>query len=166
LPLGKGRRYLRNASGAVEAILGGWNFRGITTYNSGLPFSPVLNNNSTLNSDQSMRPDVTGDPNFGAKNRNHWFNPTAFTVPGLYVFGNAGRNSLRGPGIFEADWSLDKRFRITEKSNLEFRWEVFNALNWTNLANPSNATDSAAAGVIQDIALPMRNMQFGLQFTF
>jgi hypothetical protein len=166
LPVGKGRRYLRNASGAAEAILGGWNFRGITTYNSGLPFSPVLNNNSTLNSDQSMRPDVTGDPNFGGKNRDHWFNPAAFTVPGLYVFGNAGRNSLRGPGVFEADWSLDKRFRITEKSSLEFRWEVFNALNWTNLANPSNATDSAAAGVIQDIALPMRNMQFGLQFTF
>ncbi|HXJ39588.1 MAG TPA: TonB-dependent receptor [Bryobacteraceae bacterium] len=166
LPVGKGRRYLKNASRAAEAILGGWNFRGITTYNSGLPFSPVLSNNSSLNSDQSMRPDVTGNPQFGAQNRDHWFNPAAYTVPGLFLFGNAGRNSLRGPGVFGADWSLDKRFRITEKSSLEFRWEVFNALNWTNLANPSNATDSAAAGVIQDIALPMRNMQFGLQFTF
>jgi hypothetical protein len=167
LPIGKGRRYLKTAGGLTETILGGWNFRGITSYNTGLPFSPSLNNTSTLNSDQSLRPDAIGDPSFGVtRTRNAWFNPLAYSVPGLYLFGNAGRNSLRGPGVFTADWSLDKRFRIKEQSSLEFRWEVFNALNWSNLANPVNAVDSAAAGLIQSIALPMRNMQFGLQFTF
>lgn len=166
LPFGKGRRYM-NTGSLADAILGGWNFRGITTIYTGLPFSPTLDNKNSLNSDQSLRPDYISDPYSGInQNRNSWFNPAAYGVPGLYLFGNAGRNSLRGPGLFTADWSLDKRFHTTENSNLEFRWEVFNAFNRTNLANPSNAVDSSAAGVIQDIASPMRNMQFGVVYTF
>jgi hypothetical protein len=45
------------------------------------------------------------------------------------MFGNAGRNSLRGPGLFTADWGLDKNFHLTERTTLQFRWEVFNVLN-------------------------------------
>ncbi|HVW86665.1 MAG TPA: TonB-dependent receptor, partial [Bryobacteraceae bacterium] len=167
LPFGRGRHYLAHGGTVTDAVLGGWNFRGITSVESGLPFSPALNNNANLNSDMSTRPDAIGDPYFGVTHdRNAWFSPAAYAAPGLYRFGTAGRNSLRGPGVFEADWSLDKSFVMAEKYRLEFRWEVFNALNWANLALPVNAVDNAAAGLIQDIASPMRNMQFGLHLTF
>jgi hypothetical protein len=64
------------------------------------------------------------------------------------------------------DLSLDKSFLIAEKYRMEFRWAVFNSLNRTNLALPVTAVDNSAAGIIQDITSPMRNMQFGLHLTF
>jgi hypothetical protein len=169
LPFGPGHRFLAHASGPMRVIAAGWAFRGITSYSSGLPFSPSLGNQGNLNSDQTERPQVVnpGNPETGInQSRNLWFNPTYYGIPGPYVFGNAGRNTLRGPNYFEADWSLSKNFHFTERVGLEFRWEVFNAFNRTNLANPNSQVDSGAAGVIQDIATPMRNMQFGAHITF
>jgi hypothetical protein len=167
LPFGHGRRYMTHANRFAEGLLGGWDFRGITTVETGLPFSPGLSNTANLNSDMSTRPDVIGNPYGGIdQNRNAWFNPAAFAAPGLYRFGTAGNNSLRGPGLFEMDLSLDKSFVMAEKYRLEFRWEVFNALNRTNLGLPVTSVDNSAAGIIQDVAAPMRNMQFGLHLTF
>jgi hypothetical protein len=131
-----------------------------------------LNNNASLNADAPLRPDYTGaiSPNEipGGQSRDLWFNPAAYSVPALYRFGNAGRNSLRGPGLFTADWSLQKAFPIREGMNLTFRWEVFNAFNRTNLANPNGAVDAGAgsAGVITSLFSPMRQMQLGLRLAF
>jgi hypothetical protein len=167
LPFGKGRRYLSSARGAMDALLGGWQFNGITTAESGLPFSPTLNNNASLNSDMSLRPDIKGDPMQSvSQNRNQWFNPAAYAVPGPFLFGTAARNSLRGPNLFTADWSLSKEFALTERFKLQFRWENFNTFNRTNLALPVSAVDAGNAGQITDIAVPMRNMQFGLRLGF
>ena len=96
--------------------------------------------------------------------RTKWFNPAAYATPAPFTFGNAGRNSLRGPGLFTADWALDKTFRFTERVGLQFRWEVFNAFNRTNLQNPNNdvTPGNLSAGLITDISSPMRNQQFGL----
>jgi len=86
----------------------------------------------------------------------------------LFTFGNDGRNSLRGPGLFTADWGLDKNFHLTERTTLQFRWEVFNVLNRVNLANPKDDVGDPGAGQITDIldGVPMRNQQFGLHLTF
>jgi Carboxypeptidase regulatory-like domain/TonB dependent receptor len=170
LPFGPGRKFLSNSKGIVRTLVANWTFRGITQYNSGLPFSPTLNNNSALNSDESTRPQQIGDPFAGFnQSRNLWFNPAAYATPAPFTFGDAGRNSLRGPNFFEADWSLSKNFVFKEKCGLEFRWEVFNAFNRTNLALPTTAVDPGlSGGVIQDIGsqTPMRNMQFGAHITF
>ncbi len=163
LPFGKGRRYFSSMGRVSEALVGGWNFNGITTYASGLPFSPMLSNTASLNADMSLRPDITGNPLAGiSQSRNQWYNPAAFAVPKPFTFGDASRNSLIGPNLFTADLALDKSFKLTERFNLQFRWEVFNALNRTNLALPNNSVDTGSAGLISDIASPMRNMQFGL----
>jgi len=167
LPFGPGRKFLPNAKGITKALVASWTFRGITSYSSGLPFSPILSNTANLNSDMSERPDVVGNPTSGFdQSRNLWYNPTAYGTPPLYTFGNASRNSLRGPNFFETDWSVSKNFKFRERYGLEFRWEVFNAINRTNLALPSNAVDGSAPGVIQDIGNPMRNMQIGAHLTF
>jgi len=171
LPFGPGHTFLSGAHGVTKGLVEGWSFRGITSYSSGLPFSPSIGNQTFLNSDQTTRPQllVAGNPTDNIdQNRNKWFNTAAYGGGSLYTFGNAGRNSLRGPNYFEADWSLSKAFRFRERYGLEFRWEVFNAFNRTNLANPNTQVDSGAGGVIQDIGAqtPMRNMQFGAHITF
>jgi hypothetical protein len=116
----------------------------------------------------SLRPNQIGNPFAGTPHdRNQWFNPAAFAVPALYMFGDATRNALTGPPWFSADWALFKNFKIAERFNLQFRWEVYNAFNYTNLANPSNTnTDTPTAGITTDVQTPMRNMQFGLHLSW
>ncbi len=167
LPFGPGQKWLSTAHGFLSALVAGWQWNGITTVESGFPFSPMLSNNSSLNSDQSLRPNLVGNPFAGAPhNRNAWFNPAAYAVPSPYAFGDAGRNSLRGPRLFTADWSLAKNFKIRESMNMQFRWETFNVFNVTNLALPDGNVDDGTAGQIFDVASPMRNMQFGLRFSW
>lgn len=169
LPFGPGRRYLSGTTGFARALLGGWQFSGITTYGSGLPFSPSLSNNASLNSDMSLRPDQNGNPTANVnQDRNQWINPAVFAVPAAFQFGNASRNSIIGPNVFVANWALDKTFKIAETTQIQFRWEVYNAFNRTNLGQPNNAVDTEQAGLITDInsAYPMRNMQWGVHITW
>ncbi len=173
LPFGHGRKYISGGSHLVSAVVSNWAFRGITSYYSGLPFSPSIGNQAFLNSpDQTSRPDLVGNPNVANQTANLWFNPLAYGTPPLYTFGNAGRNSLRGPNFLELDWQLAKGFKLTERVGLELRWDVFNVINRQNLALPNNQVDSPAGGLITDIQVcstcgnGMRNMQFGAHITF
>jgi hypothetical protein len=172
LPFGPGQAFLSNVHGVAKQLIAGWEFSGITQFQTGWPFSPSLNNNASINADIATPPDVVPgvDPYSvpGGQSRNLWFNPAAYTIPGLYQYGNAAPNSLRGPNLFTADWSFAKRFLFTETKSLQFRWEMFNILNRTNLANPNGAIDAGpgSAGVITGLASPMRQMQVGLRFEF
>ena len=81
------------------------------------------------------------------QSRNLWFNPASFAVPPLYTFGDAGKDAITGPSLFRADWALVKDFNISERVKMQFRWEVYNVFNDTNLANPSNTNvDTPTAG--------------------
>ena len=173
LPFGPGHQFLSGATGVARALIANWAFRGITSYYSGMPFSPSIGNQGFLNSpDESSRPQLIGNPSVPNQSANLWFNPAAYGTPALYTFGNAGRNSLRGPSYFNADWSISKNFKVKERTGIEFRWEVFNVLNHQNLALPNTSVDSSAGGLIQDISIcstcgnGMRNMQFGAHITF
>ncbi len=168
LPIGKGQRFASNVTGPLGQIISGWQWSGFTTWEDGSPLNATLASNASLNSFMSLRPNQISNPLVGTPhNRNQWFNPAAFAVPGLYLFGNAGRDAINGPHLFSADWSLSKNFKVTERLNAKFSWEVFNAFNNTNLANPSNTNiDTPTAGLITDVQAPMRNMQFGLHLSW
>jgi hypothetical protein len=164
LPFGPGRAFLSNLNGVRGMLIAGWQFSGVTTWESGLPFSPTLSNNASLNSDQNTRPDQIGDASAGTpNNRNQWFNPSAYAIPAAFQFGSAARNSQRGPQLFTADWGLAKNFPLTERINLQFRWDVYNSWNNTNLGLPNTNVDTGNAGQITSLAAPLRNMQFGLR---
>ncbi len=174
LPFGRGQHFMSDAGTLLNAFIGGWEWTGITSAESGLPFEPSISN-ASLNSDMSTRPDKVGNPSAGVPhNQNGWFNPAAYAVPAAFTFGNASRNSLRGPGYFNADWGLDKKFRITEKIEAQLRWEVFNALNVANLAQPDNnvTPGNTDAGKIHNVVagnpgqISMRNQQIGLRLTW
>ncbi len=117
LPFGRGHSLMRDVSGVARALVEGWQFSGITTFESGLGFSPTLSNNASLNSDMSLRPDQVADPTAGiSQSRNLWYNPAAYAVPAPFTFGGASRNSIRGPNLFSADWALNKSFALTERA--------------------------------------------------
>jgi Carboxypeptidase regulatory-like domain len=167
LPVGQGKEFL-NKGGVVNQLVGGWQISGIWTLESGLPFSPTVANAATLNSNCcTLRPDKTGNPGaVSNKGINSWFNPTAYSVPALYTEGNAGRNSLWGPGLFRSDLSLQKVFKVNERVNFKLQWEAYNAFNRANYSNPNGAVDTSTAGVISGVADIMRQMQLGGTLTF
>ena len=72
---------------------------------------------------------------------------------------------IRGPGVIQIDMSLIRNFKITERVRTEFRTEVFNIINHTNLGNPGTTFGSATFGVISSAA-PARQIQLGVRITF
>ncbi|HYM12632.1 MAG TPA: carboxypeptidase regulatory-like domain-containing protein [Bryobacterales bacterium] len=148
LPFGKGRLIGSGMSGAADAILGGWQFAGILTFQGGFPFTPTLGSADPTNSGRSygLRPNVAGTGSVSGQNRNQWFNINDFPVPAKFTIGNAGRNILRGPGLVGQDLSLHKDFHYSERIYLQFRLEYFNVFNVTNLSNPNTSVDLPAVG--------------------
>lgn len=88
--------------------------------------------------------------------------------PGAGQIGNAGRNSLRGPGFFQVDLSLSKNIAITERVALKFRADAYNFFNKVNLANPNASVDAVMGGHITSLAngAIQRQLQFSLRVTF
>lgn len=166
LPFGHGRPFASNLSRPAQAIVGGWTLSGIYNFEGGLFFTPTLANNASLNSTIGLRPNRIRSGQVSNPNRNEWFDPTAFTVPALYVYGDSGRNIIVGPRFSSADLSLQKAFAFTEKVNLELKWDAFNAFNHTNLSNPNSSVDTSTAGQITGIVDFRRRMQIGAQLTF
>ena len=126
LPIGKGKALLGSAPAFVDAILGGWQLSGILTLQDGLPFSAFCGNIATFQNGgtsgtqpTSCYPNSTGqDPNLsqGSQDPKHWYNLAAFVNQTPFSFGNAGRNTIIGPGIIDIDASIAKTFRFTERS--------------------------------------------------
>lgn len=109
-------------------------------------------------------PVVTGNPN-------QWFNPNAFILPTAGTYGNSGRGTLVGPGLADADVSLFKTTRLTERVSLQIRAEFFNVLNHSNFATPnatvfSGTSISGSAGLITATATTSRQIQFGMKLIF
>jgi hypothetical protein len=166
-----GRQGSRFSSGVMDAVLAGWHFGGIYTLASGFPFSPYINDDTSNTGTQGIpRPNQLRNGNLPRSQRspNLWFDVNAFAAPSGFAFGNAGRNVLIGPGQNVFDWSLRKEFSVTETQRLEFRAEFFNAFNHPNFAQPDNFIDDGpgSAGVITSLAIPMRQIQFGLKYNF
>jgi len=175
-PFGKGRRFVSNAHGALNQIIGGWQFGTIATWHTGFAFStstdafPV---NFFVNSPAIL----TGSPSALATNIHSdqtgaiqmFANPTA--AVGAYSFTNGGevgsRNTLRGPGFWNFDTRFTKQFFLTEAHKLTFQWDAFNAFNHTNFADPAADINSPATfGQITSQANANRVMQFSLRYDF
>jgi hypothetical protein len=171
LPFGHGRAYVNGLSRGGDAVVGGWALNGIFNFEGGQYFTPYnLSSPGILNSPIYDRPDLIGDPHVSHPNRNKWYNPAAYGEPAQYTFGNAGRNSLLGPGYGEVDLSLTKAFAITETTHIDLKWDVFNALNRVNLTTPTCSgaafVDYVNAGQICSIVNFRRRMQIGAHLTF
>lgn len=170
LPIGRGELFL-NRGGIIDAVLGGWHIGGIITFRSGFPFSPQIGfDPSNTGSPGLQRSNQIGSGHLSNPSPNLWFNISDFPVPDCSngCFGDAGKNILEGPGEKTADLSARKYFKLTEQLNLEFRAELFNALNHPVFSQPDPfITDGpGAAGVITSTVIPQRQVQFAMKLHF
>ena len=156
-------------------FVSGWQVNMITTLLSGFPFTPQIGSNrsgdgDTRNPDRpNLNPNFSGPVIIGSPNQ--WFNPSAFLLPTAGTYGNLGRGVYNGPGLAEVDFSIFKTTRLTERTSLQFRGELFNILNHTNLDTPnavvfSSGNISSSAGLITATATSSRQIQFGLKLMF
>jgi hypothetical protein len=180
IPFGRGRKYGSNMNRFVDYAVGGWKISGVTTFYSGLPFTPNIANfaSSAVRpyAGPSGRPSLgTGDPYASNQNRDHWLNVNAdgslsgaFTVPADNTFGNYGFNTLRGPIFINQDFTLAKSFPITERLRWELRGEAYNLFNHANLGLPNTNVNGSNAGVITALAggYQMRRLQFAARIDF
>ncbi len=167
LPFGHGKRFMNSAPWLVDELFGGWQVVGITTFQSGFPFTPFLASNDpgNVNFAYDIRPNVIGNPSVPNCTPAECFNVAAFGVPAPFTFGNAGRNILRGPGTQNWDFSVLKNFHIGETRYLQFRSEFFNIFNHANFNNPNPYVDTPQAGQIFSAKDP-RIIQFALKLYF
>jgi hypothetical protein len=195
LPFGKGHRFMNDATRLTDALVGGWQLSGVWLYESGIPFTPSYLDCGKDADTGPCRPNLVGDSSLSNPTRNQWFNTapagtsgdgcittTTATAelnangctrgpwnrPAAGTFGNATRNGFFGPRMFNADLSLSKSFRITERVGAQFRAELFNAFNHVNLGQPNTQVDSPTAGKITGLATlsQMRRWQYGIRFMF
>jgi hypothetical protein len=185
LPFGRGRWFGSNAPGWVNAIIGGWEFTGILTARSGLPFSTTttafplgynFNSPAAFNNTNSgaLVPQIhdaaNGTVQFFA-DPSAVFNPSAPTA-GAIRFPHHGeignRNSFRGPSFWNLDTALLKKFSMpwSENQMLQIRWESYNALNHHVYGLPNVGITSAAFGQITTSASSARVMQFAVRYEF
>ena len=170
--------YWRQANTWYQHLLGNWQFNGIVTVQSGTPFTVFDSTDVSLQGQapeisgfSSNRPNMIADPNSGPHSSQEWFNTKAFQqlVPNpnspVQQFGNEGRNVVQGPGYANWDFSAVKNIRITEGKQLQFRGELFNFLNRTNLRLPDSDISSPTFGQIHSDVGP-RVIQVALKFLF
>jgi len=180
-------------------LLGGWQLGGIITAETGVPFTPLiggdpLGENST---DPFAYPSRVPGPGCGSPvnpgNPNNYVKLQCFSVPMATpaiaalctpfsavpgscanLFGNAGRNSVIGPGLVTWDFSLVKNTHVKERFNLQFRAEFFNILNKANFGTPvdnstffdSGGNPVGGAGALDTTSTTSRQIQLGLKVIF
>jgi hypothetical protein len=144
-----------------------WQLQAVGTFQSGTPLSAVLGADyAGVGSPIVNRPDLVGDPNVEGPTPSRFFNSLAFQIPEPGRFGNSGRNVITGPGSQNVDLSLVRVFRVSDLNRMQFRTDIYNALNHPNfIAPPSmqNFVDSPEFGALF-VARSPRIVQFGLKF--
>jgi hypothetical protein len=190
LPFGHGKRWGQGWSGPVNQLLGAWQIGGIFYARSGFPVSCLNASDTAVNVigwEQDNCDVVQGlDPNSGLKNPLSWWNIAAVKMPTdpSAIWGNAGRSILRGPNFVSFDFSAFKNIAITERLNLQFRFEGFNILNHPVFSIPNAYVDQYSSidqttgrllpvqldnslygnfGTVTSTAIDNRQLQFALK---
>jgi Carboxypeptidase regulatory-like domain len=193
LPMGKGQLLFGNAGDFTNKLVHGWQFSGISAFQTGQPFSvsytapgsPV----GQVSGRASRVPGVALYP--ANKSRAQWFNPAAFTAPLCYnstgsgtcsslysstgpttyaSYGNSAYNMLRGPGFQNWDMSLQKNTTWRERYNVQLRADAFNVFNHPNFNTPNSNISNSNVGTITSTAgtpsYEARTMEFAIKFNF
>jgi hypothetical protein len=166
LPIGRGKSLVAG-SRVADALLGGWMTSGVLTFRTGLPLTvgetPDRSNAGSL----APRPNALRNGNLprGERGPDRWFDTGAFELQAANTFGNAGVGTIVSPGIANVDFSLQKRFAITESKQFEFRFEAFNVFNTPVFTGVGRILGNPTFGVIT-AAQAERELQLGLKFYF
>jgi hypothetical protein len=157
IPIGKNRHFLRHSGRLLDALVGGWDLAGSSTWHTG----DLLNFGSYA---------VSGDPKIDNPGPNAWFNTSVFAYLPAYT-----RRSnpwfyynIRGPQFFNIDATMSKEFSVTEKVKAQMRIETYNTINNANVNKPNMSLSSSNFGKSYDIYSQAygRRMQLGLRLRY
>jgi hypothetical protein len=152
----------------AKTLIGGWELSGIVTVTSGLPINPQLTGGQAGQGlpNATNRPDQVAAVSY-PKTVNEWFSTASFADPAMGAWGDAGHNSLRGPGRQNWNISLFKSFVLSESrgSRFELRVETFNTWNHTEFNAVSNGLGSSNFGQVTS-AFDPRIFQLGGKIYF
>jgi hypothetical protein len=178
LPFGHGKKYLTDATGFEDKLVGGWGVDGITIFQKGFPlaFSNAIPN-YTASFGGGSRPNVVAGCNKssglgGSAKLGEWFNTGCFTAPADFTFGDESRTdpTLRSSGVNNWDFALFKNtmFGPDNRLGIAFRAEFFNLFNRNQWAPPNTAVGSSTFGQVSSIypGTNPRLIQFGFKFMF
>ena len=187
LPVGVGRQYIN--SGLTGRIFGGFDFTTITLYDSGQPFqltdSSQSGNGTTAVPFQTSPLAITGVkyqagatvPTYYVNNGNLQTVSQHFTAGGASTFttalinsttnanGNVGRNTVRGPGLFDLDVSLTKNIALFREYTLVLKAESFDVTNTPQFANPAANVNASSFGQVTT-SNASRSLRFSGRFSF
>ena len=161
---------LENSSAIVKHVAGGWQLNGIYQAQTGFPLTVTRGTVLDIRY-MTNRPDITSgcDPNDGPKTTAQYFNTSCFAALTLAQTGerpgNAGRNSVRGPGFQRTDLSIFKNFDFASHHRVQVRIEGFNIWNQARFGQPNGTFGSATFGQITT-AEDGRVIQLGLKYIF
>jgi hypothetical protein len=179
LPFGHGQAFLNNGNLIADKIINGWQVTGIENWSTGQPIVLGSVDNGTTknalwggNAPFNQRPAWNGQ---SAKLQNptykEWFNPNVFSIPASFAIGNAPRAlwATNNPNYQDLDLAVAKNtmWGATERYNVQFRLEMFNAFNHPSLANPNNTLTSGQFGVISGYeGIGARRIQIAAKVVF
>jgi hypothetical protein len=181
LPFGAGKRYLAQP-GVLRTALGGWQLSGVATARTGLPVNVTYDpSNSAVPGGYAVagseRPNLVPGVSLyppGGSTPGNWINPAAFAIPEAGTFGDAGRNIVTGPRLWQIDTSLAKTFLLTERISLQARAEGYNIFNRAQYGNPN--ADLSTLGNFGEVTTTVnkvatgsgtpRQFQFALKLVF
>jgi hypothetical protein len=178
LPFGSGKPYLSNP-GVMRTIFGSWEVSSLVTARTGFPVNITIDRDSSDTPDgntNNQRPDLVPGVSLipsGGQSIGHWINPDAFATPAPGTWGNAPRNLLRAPGAWQFDAGVSKRFRLTERFQLQFRTDIFNLFNHPQYGLPNSDVSAEGFGQIASTINigpvgtgTARQVQFALKLAF
>lgn len=155
-----------------EMLTRHWRVSTIYQAQSGFPFTISVfgdtANAGTVVGESPIRANYTGQAVFGQGTRSTaaWFNPAAFATPAAFTFGNAGRNTVYGPGMQTMDLALVRAFDLGERFKFELRAEAYNALNHSNWGTPNRFVNTPQFGSITEASTPGRELQINARLSF
>jgi hypothetical protein len=189
LPFGRNQRFLSNVSGLVNQLVGGWEIANSLILQSGRPFT-VYGGAFTL-SNAVLSPANCSSCSSGMGSvvqnagTNFIFTPeqvALFSTPAPGELGNTGRNFFTGPNFFNVDMTVRKKFRLSERRNIELRADINNLTNTPSFEFPISSTSSIGTqspgftgsaatngvfGRIRDsVNSNSRRIQLGIKFNF
>jgi hypothetical protein len=156
-----GRTVWKSDNHALNYLIQGWELAGIIQAQTGAPWTPYISADIS-HTEQQDRPNWTGTNPYPAKQTvKQWALQSAFPAQAQFTFGNAGRDILTGPGLSDWDFSIIRKFRLTESKTLEFRAEMFNIFNSPNFSTPNSNAASASFGQIFNTVQPIAGLASG-----
>jgi Carboxypeptidase regulatory-like domain/TonB dependent receptor len=175
LPFGEGQPWLNHGGAVGDKFINGWQITGIEKWSTGEPILlSSVNNGTTTQVDQNpfgQRPAWTGQTaKLPSPSHKLWFNPNVFSMPASFAIGNAPRTlwDVNNPAYQDLDLAVAKNtmWGQSERYNVQFRLEMFNAFNHGSYGGPNASLTSGQFGVISSYQGSARQIQVAVKATF